>query len=329
MDDTTLLMIAVMVLGLAGVGGLAFAFAGKSGGAAGKRVAAIARERNVGRNLKGTAVDQNSIQRRKVADTLKELERKQKAQRQRLSVAQRIEQAGLDLEVRKFWIGSAIVGVVAMVLAVVLGQPIHISAGIGFAAAFGVPRWVLNFLKNRRIKSFVAEFANAVDVIVRGVKSGLPLNDCLRIIAQEVPDPVGAEFRQLTESLKIGIPLDQALKKLFERMPVPEVNFFVIVLTIQAKTGGNLSEALNNLSNVLRDRKRMQGKIRAMSSEAKASAAIIGSLPPAVMLLVYITSPDYMTTLFTERAGNVMLICSGLWMSLGVFVMKKMINFKF
>ncbi len=329
MDDTTLLMIAVTVLGLGGIGGLAFAFASKGASATGKRVAAIAREHAVGRNLKGVAADTNSLQRRKVADTLKELERKQKAQRRRLTISQRIEQAGLEVEVRKFWIASGIVGVVAMVIAWVMGQPVYIAAGIGFAASFGVPRWVLNFLKNRRIKAFVAEFANGVDVIVRGVKSGLPLNDCLRIIAQELPDPVGAEFRQLTESLKIGVPLEQGLKRLFERMPVPEVNFFVIVLTIQAKTGGNLSEALGNLSNVLRDRKRMQGKIRAMSSEAKASAAIIGSLPPAVMLLVYISSPDYMTTLFTERAGNVMLVCSLIWMSLGVLVMKKMINFKF
>jgi len=183
-------------------------------------------------------------------------------------------------------------------------------------------------MKGRREKAFTAEFANAIDVIVRSVKSGLPTNEALRIVAREVPDPVGMEFNRLCEGLKVGVTLEQGCKKMFESMPTPEVSFFGIVMTIQQKSGGNLSEALGNLSGVLRDRKRLEGKIKAMSSEAKASAAIIGSLPPGVMGIVYLTTPDYISLLFTEHMGNLMLAGCALWMGTGIFVMRKMINFK-
>ena len=132
----------------------------------------------------------------------------------------------------------------------------------------------------------------------------------------------------MVESLKVGVTLEQATKRMMESMPTPEVGFFAIVMTIQTKSGGNLSEALSNLALVLRDRKRLQGKIKAMSSEAKASAMIIGSLPPAVMGIVYITTPDYIARLFTEKAGNLMLAGCAIWMSVGIMVMRKMINFK-
>jgi tight adherence protein B len=181
----------------------------------------------------------------------------------------------------------------------------------------------------RRKKAFLREFANAIDVIVRGVKSGLPLNECLKIIAAESPEPVGPEFKNIIEGLKVGVTLEEGLRRMYQRMPLAEVNFFQIVLVIQQKTGGNLAEALSNLSAVLRDRKRLQGKIQALSSEAKASAGIIGSLPFIVGLLVYFTSPDYIILLFTERVGNFVLLCCLIWMSMGIFVMKKMINFKF
>jgi tight adherence protein B len=163
---------------------------------------------------------------------------------------------------------------------------------------------------------------------VRSVKSGLPTSDALKIVSREFRDPVGGEFKRLVESMKLGVTLEQALKRMYENMPTTEVSFFAIVMTIQQKSGGNLSEALGNLAAVLRDRKRLQGKIRAMSSEAKASAMIIGALPPGVMGLVYVTTPAYMSLLFTERAGNLMLAGCVVWMGLGIFVMKKMINFK-
>ena len=160
------------------------------------------------------------------------------------------------------------------------------------------------------------------------MRSGLPTNEALRIVARELPDPVGSEFNTLCEGLKVGVTLEQGVKKMLENMPTAEVNFFGIVMTIQQKSGGNLSEALGNLAGVLRDRKRLQGKIKAMSSEAKASAAIIGSLPPGVMGIVYLTTPDYIKLLFTEHMGNLMLMGCVIWMGMGIAVMRKMINFK-
>ena len=165
-------------------------------------------------------------------------------------------------------------------------------------------------------------------MIVRSVRSGLPTNEALRIVAKESPDPVGGEFTKLVDGLKMGVTLEQGLKKMHDSMPTTEVGFFGIVMTIQSKSGGNLSEALSNLAGVLRDRKRLEGKIRAMSSEAKASAGIIGSLPPGVMGIVWVTTPNYISLLFTERAGNLMLVGCAFWMFTGIMVMRKMINFK-
>jgi tight adherence protein B len=168
-----------------------------------------------------------------------------------------------------------------------------------------------------------------VDVIVRGIKSGLPLTDCLNVIVADTQEPVKSEFRAIVESQAVGVPLGEACLKLYERMPVAEANFFGIVIFIQQKSGGNLSEALGNLSRVLRDRKKMKAKIQAMSMEAKASGAIIAALPFIVMILVYLTSPDYISLLWTDKLGNLLLAGSAVWMSLGVFVMRKMINFDF
>jgi tight adherence protein B len=151
----------------------------------------------------------------------------------------------------------------------------------------------------------------------------------LKMIANEAPEPVRGEFRAIIETQTIGIPLGEACAKMFDRMPLPEANFFGIVISIQQKAGGNLSEALGNLSRVLRDRKRMKAKIKAMSTEAKASAIIIAALPIAVMLLVYITSPNYIELLWTEALGRMMLAACVVWMGIGVMVMKKMINFDF
>jgi tight adherence protein B len=200
---------------------------------------------------------------------------------------------------------------------------------MAFAGAFGIPRWLLSFMKKRRENKFLDSFPDAVDIIVRGVKAGLPLLDCLKMITVESPEPLKSEFRSIVETQAVGMPLGEACGKLYERMPLAEANFFGIVITIQQKSGGNLAEALGNLSRVLRDRKKMKAKIQAMSQEAKASAAIIGALPLAVMTLVWITSPQYIALLWTEPLGRVMLAASAVWMSMGVMVMKKMINFDF
>jgi tight adherence protein B len=221
------------------------------------------------------------------------------------------------------------IGVVLFILIFLVGGGILAAAGAGFAGGFGMPRWLLSFLKKRRENKFLHNFPDAVDVIVRGVKAGLPLGDCLRIISNESPEPVRAEFKTIVEAQTIGISMGDACAKLYERMPLPEANFFGIVVSIQQKAGGNLSEALSNLSRVLRDRKKMKAKIQAMSMEAKASAVIIAALPFAVMILVYISSPNYIELLWTHPTGRLMMACSAAWMSCGVFVMKKMINFDF
>jgi tight adherence protein B len=220
-------------------------------------------------------------------------------------------------------------GIVAFGVVFGSGLGLMSALGFGFAAGFGLPFWLLSYLKKRREAKFLSVFPDAVDVIVRGIKSGLPLLDSLKVIAVESQEPVKSEFKAILETQAIGIPIGEACGKLYERMPLPESNFFAIVISIQQKAGGNLSEALGNLSKVLRERKKMKAKIQAMSMEAKASAAIIGSLPPMVMGLVWITSPTYIELLWTHPTGQLMLLCCATWMSIGVFVMKKMINFDF
>ncbi len=209
------------------------------------------------------------------------------------------------------------------------GTTLMASLGLAFAFGFGAPRWLLNHLKKRREKKFLKALPDAVDVIVRGIKAGLPLFDSLKVVAADAPEPLRSEFNAIIETQAIGMPLGEACARLFERMPLPEANFFGIVIAIQQKSGGNLSEALGNLSKVLRDRKKMAEKIQAMSMEAKASAGIIGSLPPIVMLLVYLSTPDYISLLWTHPTGQLMLVGCVVWMSMGILVMKKMINFNF
>ena len=208
------------------------------------------------------------------------------------------------------------------------GQKPLLALGVAFAAGLGLPRWAIGFMAARRMKKFTAEFANAVDVIIRGINSGLQVHDCLKIIGRESPAPLGPLFQRLVENVGMGLTLEQALEKMYESMPTPELRFFTIVVGIQQKTGGNLAEALTNLTVVLRARKMMREKIKALSSEATASAGIIGALPPGVMTIVMVTTPSYMSLMFSDQRGHLMLLGSALWMSAGVFVMKKMISFK-
>lgn len=328
----TMIIIAIALTAALAVGGVAFAFFGVNDNArTNKRVAAVSKAsgRASGKVTDGTAGASTEKRRKQVQDTLKEIERKQEQSKVKVTLAQMLEQADWNVEPRTFYMMTVGIGIGITILFFVLQYPWYTAILAGFAVGFGFPRWYLGFTINRRRTAFTKEFANAIDVIVRGVKSGLPLNECLKIISSESPAPVGPEFKHLVESQKVGVPLEDALKRMYERVTIPEVNFFQIVLTLQQKTGGNLAETLGNLSNVLRDRRRLHGKIRALSSEAKASAMIIGSLPVCVMILVYLTTPSYIELLFTERVGNVMLACCVIWMSIGILVMKKMINFKY
>lgn len=277
----------------------------------------------VTRQVRGQKSRRDSIE-----GTLREMEERHKKQkRQPLTV--RITQAGLSWSKQRYYITSAVLGIGAFLAGTIIDTGLLTALGLGFAAGLGVPSWLLKFLKKRREEKFIDALPDAVDVIVRGIKAGLPLLDSLKVITIDSPEPLRSEFAAIVETQAVGIPLGEACSKLYDRMPLPEANFFGIVIAIQQKSGGNLSEALGNLSRVLRDRKKMKGKIKAMSTEAKASAAIIGALPIAVMCLVYITSPDYIVVLFTEPMGRLMLAGSAVWMTMGILVMRKMINFDF
>jgi tight adherence protein B len=274
---------------------------------------------------RAAAVSANQ-RRDKIAQSLKEVEAKQRAAT-KMTFEKRVAQAGLDWDKRKFLVISAVIGFVFAAFAFVAsGDPFAALAGL-FIGGFGVPRWLLGFLRKRRIKKFIDELPNAMDIIVRGIRSGLPLGDCLRIIANESAEPVKSEFRTIVENQAMGLPMADAVGKLYERVPVPEANFFGIVIAIQSKSGGNLSEVLANLSRVIRERKKMRGKIGAMSMEAKASAAIIGSLPIVVGVLVYLSSPAYIELLWTTIHGRIWMGIGGVMMVMGVLVMRKMINF--
>ena len=321
------MIIALVLLAVLSLGGVAFAFVGGDERSQ-KRVAAVARP---AAQLRGVRDQAEAVQKRakNIAAQLKDIEKNATRKKEKPTMRRRLEQAGFpNASARTYWIICAVLGVAAAGGCFFTHQTALVTGMGAFAAGLGLPRWVLSFLTNRRRKKFTAEFANAIDVIVRSVKSGLPTNEALRIVAKESPDPVGSEFTRLIEGSKVGLTLEQGLKRMFDSMPTAEVGFFSIVMTIQSRSGGNLSEALGNLAAVLRDRKRLEGKIRAMSSEAKASAMIIGSLPPGVMGLVYMTTPAYIALLFTERLGNLMLAGCVFWMSVGIFVMRKMINFK-
>jgi tight adherence protein B len=294
-----------------------------------KRIQTATESKNRRIALKQQAEVANN-RRRQVADTLKDLEDRQK-QREKVTLRLRLIRAGLDVPPRTYWIASAISGLImaGAIMVFAPNLPIIVPLFGMFVGAFGVPRWVLSRMAKRRQYKFTDEFANAIDVIVRGVKSGLPLVECLGIIARESPQPIAGEFTELVEQQRVGVPLSECFDRMMMRVPLPEVRFFSIVLAIQQQAGGNLSEALGNLSGVLRDRKRLQAKVRALSAEAKASAAVLGALPFVVMMLVYITTPSYIALLWSTKFGLILLMGAGFWMTCGILVMRKMINFKY
>ena len=271
------------------------------------------------------------IRRRKLNQALEKIDDQQKEikKKKRLSLEQRIEQAGLPITPRQFYMASVVAAFAFAFIGFISGQQtVDYRPVVCDRRSWRATLVCWSFYTKRRQKKFEAEFSNAIDVIVRGVKSGLPVNECLKIIAAEAPKPVNEEFHMLTEGIKVGLSMEQALNRMYERMPLQEVNFFSIVLMIQQQTGGNLAEALGNLSTVLRSRKLMEGKVKALSAEAKASAMIIGALPFLVMGAVKLASPDYLTPLFTTKMGNFILLGAGVWMMTGIMVMKKMMQIK-
>ena len=265
---------------------------------------------------------------KRIQEKLNDLQDKgNKKQSRRNQIRADLLQAGVDMNVRNYLIVSVIVGLVATSLMMLFEFPILAAAAAGVVGTVGLPKAALRFMAGRRRKKFTAGFADAIDVVVRGVKSGLPVGECQSIVGREVPDPVGEEFRLMVEGEKIGITLEEVMRRALERMPSAEFKFFAVVLQIQRQTGGNLAETLENLSGVLRDRKKMKDKVRSMSSEARASAMIIGSLPFGVACIVSVVNPGYLAPLFTETTGQIMVVGGLVWMGMGVASMAKMISF--
>ena len=285
---------------------------------------------NVAQGAKSSAAAPRSLQVRKqqVQDTIKNIEAKQK-RKKLVPLRIRLIRAGLSMKPRTFYLFSCLAGVVGGFIVLITGSSPLVSLLAGFACGVGLPRWILARMTKRRQDKFLLEFANSIDIIVRGIKSGLAFSDCMQIIAAESPEPVRSEFADLLAQQKVGVSLSGAFERMCERMPLQEVNFFAIVIAIQNQIGGNLAEVLSNLAQVLRDRYRVEAKVKAFSAEAKTSAIIIGALPPCVILAMFFTSPDYISILWHEKLGNVMLIGSAIWMIIGVLVMRKMINFDY
>jgi tight adherence protein B len=327
MDLMLILAAGLAFVAVAGVG-LVVAGAGTGSARTTKRVQALAQRGRGARPTARTPANADSSQRRKqLQRTLQEQEKKRRAAA--FDAGVKLRQAGLTLDVKLFWLISAGFGLVAATLALVLHLKLVVALMIGFVCGAGVPLWFIGVLAKRRRAKFALAFADAVDIIVRGLRSGLPLHDCLKVIGKECPEPLAGEFRRLVENLSMGLTLDQSLEKMHERMPAPELRFFAIVLNIQQKTGGNLGEALGNLSGVLRGRRMMREKIKALSSEAVSSAGVIGCLPPGVAILLSFVNPHYLSVMFTDPRGHLMLGAGAAIMTFGILVMRKMINFKF
>ena len=273
--------------------------------------------------------EDTSQRRRQIEDSLSKLEKDQKTRKkERKSLSSKLVQADWSTTTTQFMLISLVIALVVGGGAYFVTQNPLLAGGAAFGFGIGLPRWFLNFVVGRRQKKFSSNFADAMDIIVRGVRTGLPLGDCLKIIAHESPEPVAGEFLRVVEGESVGVPIEICLERMYERMPVAEVNFFSTVLNIQRTTGGNLGESLGNLSNVLRGRKMLREKIKALSAEAKMSAIIIGCLPIIVGILVTISSPDYMHDLYYTKTGQRNLIVGACMMVFGTLVMKKMINFK-
>ncbi len=304
------------------LGGVAFALLGGDDSATKRRQALTKPSRRA-----SDAGADRAAKKKQIAENLVELDKRAKGRRTDLQT--RIEQAGMTMRKGPFLSIFAGLAVAVAALTFFKSGNAIISCLLALSIGFGLPNLMLSRMRKRRIKKFIDVLPEALDIITRGVRAGLPVNDTLRIIAKEAQEPVRSEFRRVVEQQALGISVPEALQKMARRVPATETNFFAIVIEIQTKAGGNLSEAVANLSKTVRDRKRMRAKIGAMSMEALASAAIIGAVPFMVTGALYVTAPSYMSLLLSTSHGRIVTIIGLCWMAIGGGMMKKMINFDF
>ena len=312
------------------VGALGFALVPSLAGSsrAGKRMKALQADVQVRRQV-ASADKVRETRRRTVQDALKQQSDALNARRARKSLKHRIFQAGVRTQPRVWVRNCIILGVVLMIVLFIAQVPLLYAAVLAVAGAYVLPNAYLGWRRKRYQNAYLDELPNAVEAIVRGVKAGMPLNDSIRLVAKEVREPVKSEFMRVLDQQSIGRTMYEAVEVLFERVPLPEVNFFIVVITVQQQSGGNLSEALSNLATVLRNRKKMKAKVKAMSSEAKASALIIGALPVFVVAAVSVVSPSYLAPLVTTSGGLICLGVAATLMLAGTFVMNRMIQFDY
>lgn len=268
-----------------------------------------------------------AIRKRQIQNKLKEMEEQKKKKEATEGLSTVLLQAGLEISVTVFWLLSFLCGAGLGAFLFITKGPIMGVLG-GVFGLFILPKYIVKRKRKKRLKNFTEHFADALDIIVRGIKSGLPVGECMKMIGREMPDPVGQEFRLITEGQKLGLPTEQIMDRSIKRIPTDDLRFFAVVLLIQQQTGGNLADTLSKLSDVLRQRKRMKDKVQALSSEAKASAMIIGSLPFALYGILSLVAPDYVGILLTSTMGLWMVGGGIAWMTIGILVMKKMINFE-
>jgi len=267
-------------------------------------------------------------QRRKTVQQALKAQQDDLRAKKRVTLPQLLFQAGMTISPGAFIRNSCIFGAGLFVLLLVTQVPYYFAAIFAVAGAYLLPRLYVMRRRKKYQRLFLDELPNAVEAIVRGVKTGLPLNDSMRVVAKDTKEPVKSEFARVLDQQSFGFSMTEAVQVLLDRVPLPEVNFFVVVISVQQQAGGNLSEALGNLARVLRNRKKMRQKVAAMSSEAKASAGIIGALPVLVAVMVSFVSPDYLKPLFTTPIGQIWLGVAALMMCLGAFVMNRMIQFE-
>jgi len=240
---------------------------------------------------------------------------------------ERLQRTGRSISLGAYGVGCLVVALIGVGAALVLGFSIFIALPVGCLVGLWLPHLFIGFLARRRANTFGKHFPEAVALMVRGIKSGLPITETFQIVANEVPDPVGGEFRQISDQIRLGHPPEQALWDSAKRIGTPEFKFLVVTLSIQRETGGNLAETLENLDNILRRRRQMKLKVRAMSSEARASAMIIGALPFIMLGVLSVVNTDYVSLLFTTERGHTLLMAASCSMTFGVMVMVKMVKF--
>lgn len=284
-----------------------------------------------GQVVEGAQKNEKDIQDKRRAEIAKKLQESNAAEqkpKKKNDLRLKIIQAGMSISTRQFWIYSIVFGVACVSLAFLSGQKLIVVILIGITAFLGAPRYFLKWKAKRRQKKFIEDFADALEAMVRLLKAGMPVGEAIAMASREFTGPIGEEMSRIYDSQKIGTPLPEAALEAARRMPLTEMQMFATGLSIQAQTGSSLSEVLTNLARVIRARFRLRRKVQALSSEAKASAMIIGSLPFLIGMGLYFINKEYLMVLFTTPLGNAWLIGSGCWMMVGCLVMRAMINFK-